>query len=208
MKEKYLYNNCSELPMHNFFELIKNKDLSFLVKKKNKAELFSEDELQNKLIDIISEYNELTDNTDILREGKSKLNIEFLEMRYNLTKKILSLYLESEAIEVLLTLKDLQWSIDITKPFNPQIARINKALIGLKNKINIEKSKFIKKFKKEEKQNTTPNFDLQEQVLKLEINLPLNYKVNIYKDSIKKYVLWNDILEKKYKAIKDGQVKP
>lgn len=204
MKEKYLYKDCSELPMFNFFEIVETRDLSLLVKKKKHLKEFSEEELINRLIEIIQEYNEITANTELLREGKAKIDVEFMEMRYNVSKKILSLYLETEAIEVLLTLRDLQWTIDPEKPINPQIARINKSLMGIKNKINIQKSRFLLKFKKE-KTRDNPNFDLQEQVLNLEINLPLNYKVDIYKDSIKKFVLWNEILSKKYKQMENGK---
>lgn len=51
-----LYNNCRELPIHNFFEISRNNDLKFLVKS---GEIPDEEILREKFIDIIDEYNGL-----------------------------------------------------------------------------------------------------------------------------------------------------
>lgn len=203
MKDKRLYLNCYELPIWNFFEIIKTEDLSLLVRKNKDVDKFKKEDLFLVLTDIIKEYNELTDNNDLIREYRSKLDIELLEYRYNITKKILQLYLETESIEVLLTLKELQWVIDTAKPINPQIKRINANLIGIKNKINIAKSKFINKFKKEQKKDN-PNFNLEESIVYLEINIPLNYKINTKKDSIGRFIAWNKAIENKNKKINNG----
>lgn len=193
--------SCSELPIYNFFKVVEDKDLSLLIKKKSKIEDFEEDELFNALTSIFKEYNELTDNRPLIKEFRSKLDIDFMEFRYHITKEILSLYVESESIDVLITLRELQWSIDTSKEINPQIERITKRLIGIKNQINISKARFVEQFQKKQKQDN-PNFNLQKEILNLEINLPLSYKIDIHKDSIEKYVLWNKLLESKNKSLK------
>lgn len=200
-----MYKNCSEIPIFNFFEIIKTKDFSLLLEEGENLSDFKDEELYDVLMNIMIEYNALTDNKKLMQEYKSKLDIEYLEAKYNLTKELIAMYVESDSIEVLLTLKRFNWQIDTTKDIKPQLDRILKNLIGLKNQINIKKANFIKKFKKEHRKNNDhPNFDLEKAIISLEIGIPLNYKIDVYKDSIKRYVFWSKALEDKNKALTNG----
>ena len=203
MENKNLYKDCSELPIFNFFELVRTKDFKFLFKKEVDLDKYDEEELFKLLMDIFLEYNEITENKKLLQELQAKLDIEYMQARYEISKHLLSIYLETGDINVLFGLKEFKWTIDTSKNIMPQVERITKSLIGLKNQINIKKINFVKRFQKQTKE-TQPNFNLDRSVISLEIGIPLSYKINIHKDSIKRYVYWHKALEDKQKLLKHG----
>lgn len=195
-----MYNNCAKIPIYNFFELIKTKDFKLLLEDGESIDDYKDDYLMSVMIDILTEYNALTNNKKLMQEYTQKLNIEYLEAKYNISKEIISLYHENPEIDFLIALKEFGWIIDLNGDIKKQLDRILKNLIGLKNKINIRKSNFVKKFRKQNNE-TTPNFDIERAVINLEVGIPLSYKIDIYKDSIKKYIYWVESLENKNKAL-------
>lgn len=202
-----MYTNCSKLPIFNFFELLKTKDLSLLLEEGEKIKDFDDKELLDVMFNIMTEYNSITENKKLMQEYKQTLDIEFLEVKYNLSKELISLYNNDNQIDFLIALKEFDWKINLNDPIKPQLDRIIKSLVGLKNKINIRKINFVKKFKREHNNNTT-NFDLDQAVVNLEVGIPLSYKIDIHKDSIKKYVYLVKSLENKNKALENnGKVK-
>ena len=203
MQNKNLYKDCSELPIFNFFELVRTKDFKFLFKKEVNLDKYYEEELFKLLMDIFLEYNEITENKKLLQELQAKLDIEYMQARYEISKHLLSIYLETGDINVLFGLKEFKWIIDTSKNIMPQVKRITKSLIGLKNQINIKKINFVKRFQKQTKE-TQPNFNLDRSIISLEVGIPLNYKINVHKDSIKRYVYWHKALEDKQRLLKHG----
>jgi len=206
MENDKLYINCSEIPIYNFFQVVKTSDLSYILRDKKDLKDFTQEKLYSVLTSILMEYNELTRNTDLMKEYIAQIDIEYMEARYNITKKLISLYLETKNIDIIIVLKDWRWSIDVVKPIEPQLKSITKILIGMKNKINIAKINFVKKFKKEQKKSN-PNFDLEKQIINLEISIPLSYKIDVHTDSIKRFIYWNKAIEDRNKAIENGKIK-
>lgn len=202
-----MYKNCSEIPIFNFFEVIKTKDFSLLLKEGEDIKDFKEEDLFEVLLNIMVEYNALTENKKLMQEYTQRLDIEYMEAKYNLTKELISMYHECGDPEVLTVLKGFNWSIDLSKELKPQLDRILRNLVGLKNQIGIKKANFVKRFKKDTKEQN-PNFDLERAIVHLETGIPLSYKIDVYKDSIKRYVYWVKILEQKNKAIENGKTKP
>lgn len=203
MNKDNIYKDCSEIPIFNFFELVKEKDLQLLLRPGHDLKDFDVNELSQVVIDMLREYNAITDNTKLMREYQDKLDIEYYEARYNMSKKIISLYLEHNEIEVLLLLKDLQWQLNELESIGPQLKRIQRNLIGLSNKIKIKKANFVKKYKRTVGDENDSS-DLEKQILYLESSIPLHYKIDIYTDSIKRFVYWNEILENKNKQLNNG----
>lgn len=203
MNKDNVYSSCSEIPIYNFFEIVKTTDMSLLYKSKDLIGSLSDEELYEVFSSILMEYNALTNNLDLIREYKAQLEIEYMELRYNVTKKLTSAYLESNDLEVIMLLVDFNWKIDLKKPLPPQIRVINKTLIGLKNKINISKINFVKRFRKNQKE-TTPNFNLEREIINIEITLPLSYKVDIHVDTISRFIYWTEALKAKNKALSNG----
>jgi hypothetical protein len=196
-----MYKNCSEIPIYNFFEVIKTRDFKLLLEDGDDPADFEEEHLAQTLIDIMNEYNGLTDNRKLMQEYRSRLDIDYLEARYHMTKELISMYNEFEAIEIFMALADWNWKVNPEDKINPQLDRIIKNLVGIKNQINIKKANFKNRFGKK-KDDAPPTFDLEESIINLEIGIPLSYKINIYKDSIKRYVFWTKALDQKNKTIK------
>lgn len=198
MEINNMYKDCSELPIFNFFEILNNNDYKFLLRKKYRKKEIDEElgfKLREHFKSILAEYNHLTDNKKLLRRYNEELRIEFMEYRYNITSKLISLYVETGEFEILLIIKDLGWQLNSAKDVLDQLTRIRKNLIGLKNKVKIAKANFIKKYGN--KREKTSKFDLEKQCVNLEVGIPLPYKINMYKDSIKRFVQYNNILEAK-----------
>ena len=204
MKKNSLYQGCRDLPISNFFGLLESNDLSLLVKEGSITD-FEEEQLHEKFLEITKEYHELKQNQALLDELKAKFNISFLEYEYEITKELIRIYNKTEEYGALLVLNEMKWNIKFDKDIEPQLKSITHRLKGIKNQIKIKKSNFVRKYQKKYKA-TTPNFNLDRQLIELEIGIPLNYKIDPEKDSISKYVHWLNILEEKNKAIRNGKV--
>jgi len=195
MKNKKYYTNCSELPIYNFFEFAETKDSNFL--KVNKKNEVGGDKLAKAAFDILCEYNALTDNKKLIKKYKEQINVEYLEAKYYAAKKILSLYIDTLDINVLLLIKEFGFPIDTAKLIMPQIKRISRSLLGIKNRLKIHKVKLEKINLKTLKEVDDSKGDIEKNCMYLEAGIPLSYRIDIYKDSIKKYIYWNQILESK-----------
>lgn len=89
-----LYNNCRELPIHNFFEINRSNDFSYLVKSGKKP---SDEVLQEKFLDIIDEYNSLftTKNKNVAIVNRTQ--IMTLELKL-MNLRILEILIENKGI--------------------------------------------------------------------------------------------------------------
>lgn len=133
-----LYRNCRELPIHNFFEISRTNDFSYLIKS---GGITDEAVLKKKYIEIVDEYNSLFTN-----KGKnpamifqSKYIIQALKVR-NL-----------EVIELLINTSGLTDEIkEISKKLKIKPEKISEFLAGLKNELSrLEKEMEIREMEKE-----------------------------------------------------------
>lgn len=198
-----IYKNCSEIPISNFFKLLETGDLALLFKEPKDFEKSQEEKLFKIFSDIVMEYHELTSNDKFVQQRKAEFDIEYLEFRYNMTKQLLSIYNETEELEVLILLKELNWKINLEADPVGQLKHIVKNLIGLKNRIKIKKSAYRRKYKTEA-QKSTPNFKLEDQLIELEVGIPLSFRIDPDTDTISRYIKWMSILEQKNKAVANG----
>lgn len=96
-----LFQNCRELPIHNFNEICITNDLTFLVKEDSKD--YKDEDLLEKWISIVDEYNKLQNNTssydDRLKQEKNKLKLsqmyallilDYLEKDKQIVRKLCS----------------------------------------------------------------------------------------------------------------------
>lgn len=117
-----LYNNCRELPIHNFFEISRTNDLKYLVKSGEPSE---ENILQDRYLEIIDEYNSL------FSSKKNHGNINQIKM-YILALKLMNL----EVIELLIKDSGITDEIkEIAKRLRIRPDRISDYITGLKNDI-------------------------------------------------------------------------
>jgi len=195
------YKSCKTLSIYAFNEILKGGDLRFLIKEYDE---YSEEEI--KLVgvyldeatelfkNILYEYSEITTNRSLLSSFGSQINITKEEFRYNLTEKILNFYAESNDLDILNILNNLEWKIDISSDVNSQIKTIVASMRKLKTKINILKIKYEEKFKNKTKDSKEDVFidKLESDAIALEIALKISYSIDTKKTSISKWVsMWN-----------------
>lgn len=117
-----LYNNCRELPIHNFFEISRTNDLKYLVKS---GETPEENVLQDKYLEIVDEYNTL------FSTKKSHGNINQIKM-YILALRLMNM----EVIELLIKKGKITDEIkEISKQLRIKPENISVYISGVKNEI-------------------------------------------------------------------------
>lgn len=89
-----LYENCRELPIHNFFEINRTNDFKYLVKS-GKAP--KEEILQEKWMDIIDEYNSLFNNQSKIPSVVSRSQIMTLELKL-MNLRILKMIIDTQGL--------------------------------------------------------------------------------------------------------------
>ena len=117
-----LYNNCRELPIHNFFEISRSSDLNYLVKsgKPPKKEI-----LHDKFIDIIDEYNGL------FTTKKHQVNVNETKL-YILNLKLMNLEIITSIIKSSGITDEIK---EISKTLRIRPDEIGVYVSGIKNEI-------------------------------------------------------------------------
>lgn len=118
-----LYQNCRELPIHNFFEINRTNDLKLLVKSGRKP---SYEKLQEQWIDIMDEYNSYFSDKQKNQEQikKNRLIISTLKL----------MNLESLKF-IISTSKITDEVLTAAKKLKIKIENIDSYITGLKNEI-------------------------------------------------------------------------
>lgn len=192
-----IFNNCSDLPIYNFYSIIEKKDLFYLVKgydgtnKSSFEAKVNEDYLSELHKTIINEYNELISNKQALTRNKLVFSLLEKQLTYEAAAKILNIYMETKSIEVLVLLNEFGFKIDVNKHLGKQIDRIIKKLASLRNKIRIDEAKFKSKYGKDSKDESNSNnilSRLDKEALSLELALELGYNINVKKTSVTRWI--------------------
>ena len=117
-----LYNNCRELPIHNFFEISRTNDLTYLIKS-GKAP--KEEVLQDKWLEIIDEYNGLFSS----KKHQGTTNISKLHI---LNLRLMNL----EIIELVIKTSGITDEIkEIAKRLRVRPDELGTYISGIKNEI-------------------------------------------------------------------------
>jgi len=194
-----IHKKCSTLSIYSFDRIVETNNLKYLIKdfdEDKEVSLTSEqfDDLSIAFENISNEYNELIMNKKLVKNYKTRISILELEFLYDTTARVLKLFGETEEIEVLGLLVDLKWEFDKEKEIDPQLAKIEQKLKGIKNRIKIGKAGYIERYKKPE---TKEKSNLVKQALYLEMGLEMKRRINIKKTSVEEWVnLVNISIEK------------
>lgn len=131
-----LYKNCRELPIHIFNEISLTNDLNLLIKENNNN--YTEDQLLDKWIDIIDEYNKLSGSDNAYNEKisyeKNKLKLYILIAVRDLRDTV---GIDNEELKLLC--KDFSFRIDKIDLY------INSILKSLKTQDELDKLNIDKK---------------------------------------------------------------
>ena len=127
-----------------------------------------------------------------------------MKLRYSIASRVLEIYNESSEIEVLEVFPSLGYEFNKFELVGPQIDKILRALIGVKNSIRIKEINFKKLYKiiddEEEEEANDLIADLDAKALSLESELELGYKINVKKTSILRWTNLNNRSELKRQA--------
>jgi hypothetical protein len=197
-----IHKDCSALSIFAFNEITKTQDLRWLLKDFdendcNKLELTDEQkiELSEVFSNIFYEYGELTSNLKITSGYKKRIQIKYLENKYDICKKIISIYNESQLIEVVELLNEFKYKIDIKKELAPQIEVVVDSLNALETEIKILKINYKNQFGTK----SEIEYNLDKEAFQLEMNLKLNYSIDVKKTSVKRWVTMMNVSNEKMK---------
>lgn len=193
MKLKYkISKSCKTISVFNFFEIVSEKDLRYLIKGFDieDNDIGDLSKYEKKILDevfsnILYEYGDLSLDTSLKLNYKNRIFIAELEHRYKIAAIAFKIFLEHQLLEAVNILEQLNFNIDLSKELSPQIIKVENQLKGLKNRINIHKIKFNKKF---EKKLGEKKMNLDKEALILEKNLDLKYAIDTKTTMLAKWI--------------------
>jgi len=207
------YKNCSDLPILNLMIMVATGDLSMLIKNKDDQdpdvlEYYIERnnfQLHEKLDSIREEYNKLTFSKKELNRQKEIIEIMYLNQLVEIIDKVLLLYTISGNVEVLDILKQVDIKLKSGLPIEAQIYNVEKQMKVYKNKANIKKVNFSKKynvdFDKERPDKKPPKEEIEKMLdgtaLVIEKGLETGYQIDIRKTSVIRWVNLNELYEQR-----------
>lgn len=190
-----LFKSCNTISIHNFSKILETEDYRYLIKGYTEDD---EDDIvlqENQIIKyenifkvILFQYSELTINTAIVADYNKRILIKALEFEYSLCLKIIELYNDTQAIEVVGLLEEFGHKID-KENIVKCIDGIIKKLEGLKNQIRIHKSNYNKKIENREE---PAKVNLDKEALNFESILELKYSINPMETAVTKWVSYGN----------------
>lgn len=190
-----LFKSCNTISIHNFSKILETEDYRYLIKGYTEDD---EDDIvlqENQIIKyenifkvILFQYSELTINTAIVADYNKRILIKALEFEYFLCLKIIELYNDTQAIEVVGLLEEFGHKID-KENIVKCIDGIIKKLEGLKNQIRIHKSNYNKKIENREE---PAKVNLDKEALNFESILELKYSINPMETAVTKWVSYGN----------------
>lgn len=198
------YKSCDDIPVYNFFKLLKETDLSFIIInhenfKKDKIDKYiseNKNELQKKADSIVEEYKILIFNQKEISRKKEEATIIYETAIVYSVGQIIDLYKEYEDDSILKMVNSIEGFSE-----EMSLSEIEQKLKILVNKINIKKLNFKKKYRIKENDeaiedtNVFKNLDFQ--AIQIEQILELGYKLNIKKTSVLRWVNLLDLVTQK-----------
>lgn len=184
------YRNCDELPIFNFYEILKTKNYAYLyLDYDGYDDMVAKDNFQDVFQDIYEEYvNLIGDNTTLIYYELIK-DVLYLETRYkvvsSLMKNMTSTPMNKETRKAYIgALRKWRYKIDEKKDFGDEMIRVVRQLKASKNALKIKQSE-LKALR--EKNDNGSNLTLVQQEVKLEQALSRN-NVDTKKTSVTKWV--------------------
>lgn len=178
------YTSCSELPIFNFYQILDDGKLEYMVKGYDGGDF---DEVIASMIfqQILEEYTELTENRKVIQNVRMQLEIKSLEFEKDVLQKTLDLFNEFGDDYIFEPIAEFGFIKSESESYDNFVSRIVSRIKSLNNKIRINKERYSKKFKKEEK---AIKRNLEKEALILEINLKLGREIDVKTTSVTKWV--------------------
>jgi hypothetical protein len=202
------YRNCDELPIHNFYKVLEEKDFNYLYPEfdgYNGVE--KADDIDKVWKTIYDEYLDLSGDKTTMAYYELIGDIMYLTTRYKVVSALLSVLvtsaMEKEVRLLYITeLKGWDYSINLKNPIEKELERMVVQLKQSENKIRIKESE-LEDLKKQNSSNE--NFTLIQQQVKLEQALSRN-EIDVRKVSVSKWiVMMNEVKEMKEQQRKQQQ---
>ena len=202
------YRNCGEIPILYFMKAMVTNETKFLIKdydNLNELDIYKyekdfKDEMKETLKELSTEYSGLTFSKKELNRQKELARMMFIEAKCNLIIKVLEIVGETEEMEYLGLLNEIDIKVDLEKDLVSQIKRIKRQLSSLKNRLNIQVSRFKTKYNitddefKDEMKSDEKDIEstLDRHALILEKNLETGYKIDIKTTSV---IRWENLMK-------------
>jgi hypothetical protein len=191
-----IYDSLATITVYIFFEILDTEDYTYLIKKREKfidkenpdiinISEVKKLELQNVFKNIVSEHAQKTHNFKLFNDIKKKIYISRLEYEFDLISAIVKIFENYEEIEVLFVLDSIGFNFENSDSIESELKKAIIHCKALKNKININKIKYNKANKKSDEDK---DYNIDAVALSLERALDMNYKLDIRKLSMLRWV--------------------
>lgn len=209
-KQHVVYKNCDTLPIYNFFKILSESDLKWLIKgydeysDKKDYDNILDKELSDKFEDIMSEYYSLKKDEKIMANYKNLIAIKELKKKYIVFSKLIDLIKYSFLIDDLKEISDFlsridyKYKIDFNKEIELEKARLTRYLKGVLYKIEMKEYELNESVKKAE-ENINNNFkiDIFQEVSYMEQALEKN-SIDPFNTPVSKWLAYDKIRTQKY----------
>ena len=216
MKVVRIHKSCSTLPIYNFYKCSLYSDFRFMIRDYDEYDdnvniKYKKDTKEFKdVFNILQkEYMFLNEDKRSLTMKKEEFRLLHLITRYDISYKILKLFSETLAVEVLDLLNEFGIKYDAKDPSEQQIKAIESQLKVLKNKINIAKINFENKYGTKSENISADEFmiNLDKEALDLETYLELGYRLDVREITIERWVNLKKMAKNKTKSIESASLK-
>jgi hypothetical protein len=168
-----IYLKCDELPIWNFYQLLKTNDFNYLLKKNSRKIKESDTENLNKLyFDLFNEYVELSKNESVISLLKKRAKINILNMRALVCTLSIDYIIQDIDKEFYIDiLKKQGISFDLNKDFQTEIQNSIQWVKAFKQEIKELEFELNEKTTQEEK-------SVESQAISISRSLNLAYRLN------------------------------
>lgn len=171
------YRNCSELPIFNFYKMLKERNFSYLyVDYDGYSELEPEDDFEDKWEVIYHEYLNLTGDAETMMFYELFAEVNYLTTRYDVVSDLLRILAiekvtDKQRSDYVDALRDWNYNIKRDRSFPKELLRMTKQLRASTNLLNLKKNELETL---QAKNKGKEDVSLTKQIVKLEQALGRN----------------------------------
>lgn len=185
-----LYLGMGDLPIYNFDKIQRTGNLAYLVVGwDERKEIEIPDGAEKLWEDIVEQWHIRTSNNEALVRYTLEVEIGYMCMRYEFVRMLIGLVREKNKKDFIEVLNG--WGLGLDEDSDLDINNIKLKLKGMKMNIELKQSQ-LKELKVDDEEESEP-ITLLAQQIKLERGLGI--KIDIYKDSVDKWLAYFDELK-------------
>ena len=193
--------NLEEITKYNFEKFFEKNDPKFLivafddrVEKKDQVYNFDEEEVKEKINEILHQYSEETENRKLMASYKRAIQIDFYKIQEFVLDSVLEIYNKYGFSQVFLCLEDMGLKYTVGDNVEEFIKKAVRKSKSLKNKINLLE---VKEKENKAKGKTQKRSDMHKDAIILSMNLELGYKIDVRKTSMLEWVKLEQLSKEK-----------